>query len=550
MRIWQPDDEIRSTKDKVYRCVDIGEIEKPRTQRGKAILGSGGFAHTYLAYDQDSESYRAIKILKTQEELTENIKNTDAKKIEEEYERIKHDFRNEAIKLSQCQHSHIVKVIEFFEYQDQIGIVMEYVGRKTLREYVSEYSSNKEEGKLPLLLALKFTDQIAKALNIVHQQDLFHRDIKPSNIIIRDNTEEVVLIDFGLALRFESNRFENTGELTEGYASPEKYVSLQENDINIKDVYQRGDVYAFTATLYYMLTGENPTSSLKRLKGKELTNPFQKTTTANLSPRQIEALNQVIEEGMELDVNQRLKSVQELPEKLDEILKEIPPPPWKTKWIIIAGFLIVILAFFLSFKKDIFCNLSLVKLLSFLQTNCEDSTNCKDLANCPPEKCLSEFKQYESQKLGYKFLYPNNLKPKVANQIATEYVNFSAISSTDKENLGLKFDVIIHDFINDKIDENWMTLNSYYKYITSTGRFNYHKEENYLKKTLNKDNNHNAIWFEFKPKEESANPRKLIGMVTVKDGKGYTIIAEINLYKNQEQCIKKILDSFQFIEAN
>ncbi|CAD5913708.1 hypothetical protein PCC9214_00208 [Planktothrix tepida] len=48
--------------------------------------------------------------------------------------------------------------------------------------------------------AIRYIRHIGEALQTVHERHILHRDVKkPRNIIIRDNSLEPVLIDFGIA---------------------------------------------------------------------------------------------------------------------------------------------------------------------------------------------------------------------------------------------------------------------------------------------------------------------------------------------------------------
>jgi len=96
--------------------------------------------------------------------------------------------------------------------------------------------------------ALTITRQMGESLTCVHQQGFLHRDVKPHNIVLRRDTREAVLINFGFAREYIDSR---TITQTQGFAPLEQY----------KKKARRGaftDVYALAATLYSLLTAKIP----------------------------------------------------------------------------------------------------------------------------------------------------------------------------------------------------------------------------------------------------------------------------------------------------
>ena len=242
-------------------------------------LGKGGFGITYLATNQQGKPV-VIKMLK------------DELRGREDFKQLEEDFVNEAVKLSQFKHPNIVPIIEVISDRGWC-IVMEYIQGKTLDALVRE-----RDGYLSTKEALQYIKQIGAALKAVHGKGLLHRDIKPQNILIRENTKEAVLIDFGLALKFNRNPVANSGGLSHGYASLEQY---QRNVI--WDYYT--DVYALAATLYFALTKTKPISAIERAGAKKLASP------QDINPAIDEHLNQTIEQGMSLDPASRPQTVEQ-----------------------------------------------------------------------------------------------------------------------------------------------------------------------------------------------------------------------------------------------
>ena len=150
-----------------------------------------------------------------------------------------------AAKLS---HPHIVPLYDSGEVEGLHYIVMPYVEGESLRERLQGDRS------LPLDEAVRFTREIAGALEYAHACGLIHRDIKPENILFQSGHAAVT--DFGIARGMDEGqdtRLTQTGVAvgTVAYMSPEQAAGDTDLDA-------RTDVYALGCVLYEMLEGGKP----------------------------------------------------------------------------------------------------------------------------------------------------------------------------------------------------------------------------------------------------------------------------------------------------
>jgi serine/threonine protein kinase len=245
------------------------------------VLGGGGFGITYSALEQSTGK---LFVLKTLNHIQQTRADFDEQQVK---------FVNEALRLAQCSHPHIVKVHEVIKEDELWGMVMEYIDGQDLANYIDEH------GQLSEQEALRYIEQIGQALEYVHAQGFLHRDIKPNNILLRRGTQEAVLIDFGLAREFNLGKTGSmTNAKTEGYAPIEQY----ERKGNF-GAYT--DVYALAATLYSLLTAEVPFPAKFRKAGIPL--PPPKQFNSKISDR----VNEAILKGMGLEVEQRPQTVRE-----------------------------------------------------------------------------------------------------------------------------------------------------------------------------------------------------------------------------------------------
>ena len=197
------------------------------------VIGVGGMAVVYKAFDNIDHRIVAVKILKSEYLANEEFKRR---------------FRNESKAVAVLSHPNIVKVFDV-SFGDAIQyIVMEYVEGITLKNYITQ------QGVVDQREALYFITQILRALKHAHDKGIVHRDIKPQNILlISDGTIKVT--DFGIA-RISENA---TRTMTDGAIGSVHYISPEQAKGSLTDL--RTDLYATGVILYEMLTGKLPFQS-------------------------------------------------------------------------------------------------------------------------------------------------------------------------------------------------------------------------------------------------------------------------------------------------
>jgi serine/threonine-protein kinase len=245
-----------------------------------AELGRGGFGITFKA---THHYLHQVVVIKT---LNEALRNDVA------YSDFQRKFQDEARRLAICVHPNIVRVSDFFLEDGLSYMVMDYIPGKTLEELVFPDSPLSES------TAIHYIRQIGSALRVVHQNGLLHRDIKPQNVILRENTQQVVLIDFGIAREFTPGSTQtHTSMISVGYAPIEQYLSQQKRS-------PATDVYGLAATLYSLLTATVPVASILRDRQPM---PEPRGLRRDLSA----ATNQAVVRGMAIDMQHRPTSIED-----------------------------------------------------------------------------------------------------------------------------------------------------------------------------------------------------------------------------------------------
>ena len=181
-------------------------------------LGSGGFGKVFLAKEERSENFVAIK----------QLKNEDKEKQD--------DIIYEMQMVSKFNHPNIVLYKHHFVQEDLLYIVMEYCPLGSLRDLM-------RKEKITSTFVWKWMSELTETLQLVHEKEIIHHDIKPDNILFTEN-RTIKITDFGVA---------NTGAGTRPYMSPE---ALGWETGAVKDA--RVDIYALGVTLLELLTKRNP----------------------------------------------------------------------------------------------------------------------------------------------------------------------------------------------------------------------------------------------------------------------------------------------------
>ena len=146
--------------------------------------------------------------------------------------------------MAQLNHTNIINLYQFGQYNDQLYLVMELASAGSLDRLIDAHQTVSE------LLVLDVGIKIASALDAALKHDLLHRDIKPGNILFNMDSEPK-LIDFGLACKSEAG-VDYSEQIwgTPYYIAPEKLRREPETFL--------ADIYSLAGTLYHALTGHTP----------------------------------------------------------------------------------------------------------------------------------------------------------------------------------------------------------------------------------------------------------------------------------------------------
>lgn len=292
-------------------------------------LGRGGFGITYVGmnallgkrvaikeYFPADASVRAgdgINVQPTSEEMRSVFEAGKWKALEE------------ARIIARVQNvSNVVGIYDCFGTNNTVYIIMEFIEGETFAEYAAR------KGPLKWQELWKRIRPVGVALGRLHRLNLIHRDISPDNIMIRKDNDESILLDFGAASGTVAAGQESVTALKDGYAPIEQYQRGAE-------INGRADEYAWSATIWYMLTGSKPPNALQRK-----TQHIDPKIPGKLKHRIPESIRRALLKGMAIRQEDRYASIEELISALD--VQEGESGSGKTVLIIAAVVVFLILA--------------------------------------------------------------------------------------------------------------------------------------------------------------------------------------------------------------
>lgn len=294
-------------KDKQFK-INIMQLPPNNLLQGgkykiESVLGQGGFGITYQALQTGLNRQVAIKEFFMKRYCERDLLtckltvSSESNSIEVESYRRK--FIKEAQIIASLDHPNIIRIYDVFEENNTAYYVMEYIDGGSLEDCINKH------GALTETEALYYIHEIAYSLEYIHQRNINHFDVKPSNILLRHNTQNLVLIDFGLAKHYDEQ-----GQITSttpigisfGYAPLEQYKQGGVNTFS-----PASDIYSLGAVLYKLLTGQRP------MDAEEIFNNGFPELSHNLSSD----VSRAIRKAMEPRKKDRPQTIKEFLELLD-----------------------------------------------------------------------------------------------------------------------------------------------------------------------------------------------------------------------------------------
>ena len=291
----------------------------------KELIGEGGMALVYRAFDPEINRSVAMKLLK--EEHCEDKER-------------KGRFIKEGKAAGALTHPHIVTVYDVGQIEEQPYMMMELLEGQTLGELLQE------KKKFSLEAIMEVGIQLGNALDYAHERGIVHRDMKPDNIVLSPDGKSAKVADFGIA-RFEHQADKETTQVgimlgTPRYMSPEQASGERVNG--------RSDLFSVGVILYEMITGK------KAFDADTMPTLIMQIVKKNPLPiRQVNAeapvgLQKIINKLMQKKPSRRFQTGKELAQALQrelEALRESDEEkaaylPLQVKWTAIMSAIVLV----------------------------------------------------------------------------------------------------------------------------------------------------------------------------------------------------------------
>lgn len=259
------------------------------------IVGSGGMAVVYRAWDRRKKRIVAVKVLREEYEK-------DAEFVRR--------FEREAEAASKVSHENIINMFDVGTENDTRYIIMEYVDGMTLKDMI------REMGHLSSDAVVRMGIRILAAVDHAHKNGIVHRDIKPQNILV-NKEGKVKVADFGIA-RLKAEQNTKMSLRSASALGSVHYISPEQASGEIAD--EKSDLYSVGVVLYEMLTGKVPfdgettvSVALKHLNEEP-------ASMRTLDPSISKALDEVVLRALKKDPAQRYQSAAEMARDLRKAL--------------------------------------------------------------------------------------------------------------------------------------------------------------------------------------------------------------------------------------
>jgi predicted Ser/Thr protein kinase len=232
--------ELEKRRDEMRQTMAMQRVQNKDNNLGEEFgaytidkfLGAGGMARVYRAVPTmtlDPEKRVAVKIMSDSNASPE----------------FKKRFLREADVGRSLTHPAVIRIDDYGDANGTLYLVMEFINGETLRERMGPQGMSGAA-------AWKMLEPVFKGLSYVHERGIIHRDLKPENIMVTE-TGRIIIMDFGLARRYDHSMLTATGDIlgTPAYMAPEQISGNIEPGGGC-------DQYAISVMIYEMLSGQLP----------------------------------------------------------------------------------------------------------------------------------------------------------------------------------------------------------------------------------------------------------------------------------------------------
>jgi serine/threonine protein kinase len=246
-------------------------------------IGGGGFSSVYLARQYSDDQLVVIKEYlprRLAHRTWGNLVVPNSDETRTLFLMGRKLFLEEAMALTKIRHPSIVEVLNFFQANSTVYLVMTFEYGRVMGEYLKEKSGTMSESFM-----MKVFPALLEGVKCIHDQGFLHLDIKPHNILIRQGGEPL-LLDFGAIQPYPYAGPPKAGKVSSSGFSPiEQYLHTNEDKLG-----PWSDIYAVGATMRMCLDGKPPPPAKERIVKDKMT-PAVKALRGKYSAFLLEAID-------------------------------------------------------------------------------------------------------------------------------------------------------------------------------------------------------------------------------------------------------------------
>ena len=279
-----------------------GVLLAERFRLVRLIRGTSSFAFSYQAEDLTTGDTVIVKEFFPRSLVSRAAEGSAVKphssECERDFLRALHRFALEGAVLAESTHPNLVRVRAVVDANGTVYLVMDRHEAQPLAEYIRGAGGRIASGEAGRLI-----HQLLAAVQVLHSESIIHRDLSPHSVHVGADGA-AILLEFSARRHFPVH----ASDLAPGFAAFEQY--------GMREIGPWTDVYAVSALLYYMLTGNPPPSALERAAGESVASPI--ASVPGVAP----GLARLAVKGMALLPQQRPHAVSELRRQLDSAVAE------------------------------------------------------------------------------------------------------------------------------------------------------------------------------------------------------------------------------------
>jgi serine/threonine-protein kinase len=259
-----------------------------------SIIGQGGMGIVFRAYDTELNRIVAVKTL-----------SAEVRFHGEARQRLLREARATAL----LNHPNIISIFAFETWAGVPFIVSPYIPGGNLHDFVSN-------NELSIEQLLEMAIQVTEALAVLHENGVIHRDLKPTNILVNQETQQLILCDFGLA-RIEADNDITAQSAIVGtpfFMSPEQANGLQ--------IDTRSDLFSLGSLIYWLLSKQYPFTDRTKLGVLKQIVDNEPADLRSLVPTMPSSVQQIVQGLFVKERDRRLGPAWKVAELLKESLVE------------------------------------------------------------------------------------------------------------------------------------------------------------------------------------------------------------------------------------